>query len=145
VNVLLVFVAFVVLVGRAVDVEQASGRVPEQAPAVRISGGTSVTRPYRVAALPDSSWSQRSRSIAAVRLVFGARSADAIAVVRCETGGTFDPHAIGSQGERGIFQIHPVHFAWAQPRRLFDPVWNARVAYRLSSGGRDWHAWTCKP
>lgn len=85
----------------------------------------------------------RAASLRAIRQVFGARAPAAIRVARCETGGTFDPRAVGRAGERGIFQIHPVHFGWAQPRRLFDPVWNSRVAYRLSRGGRDWRPWSC--
>jgi hypothetical protein len=90
--------------------------------------------------------SAHSRSVAAIRLVFPAATENtAIRVARCETGGTFNPRAVGRAGERGLFQIHPVHFGWAQPWRLFDPVWNARVAYRLSRGGTSWRAWSCKP
>jgi hypothetical protein len=79
-----------------------------------------------------------------IRHQFGARGGKAIAVARCETGGTFDNHAIGSAGERSIFQIHPVHFDWANPRRLYaDPVYATRIAYRLSRAGTDWSAWSC--
>lgn len=86
----------------------------------------------------------RTASIRAIRTVFGARAPAAIRVASCETGGTFYARAVGRAGERGLFQIHPIHFSWAQPGRLFDPVWNSRVAYRLSRGGTSWRAWSCR-
>ena len=75
--------------------------------------------------------------------VFGSRCAAALRVARCES--RLDPRALGAAGERGLFQVHPVHFSWAKPRRLFEPRWNALVARRLSHGGTDWEAWTCRP
>jgi hypothetical protein len=75
----------------------------------------------------------------------GTRCGPAIRVATCETGGTLDPHARGSLGERGLFQIHPVHFGWLNERRLYEPRYNARAAFRLSRGGRDWSPWTCRP
>lgn len=77
----------------------------------------------------------------------------ALRIASCETGGTFDPRALGDAGERGWFQIHPVHFGTVirsrvgrvrvDRDRLYDPVYNTRVAYVLSNGGRDWSPWTC--
>lgn len=84
-----------------------------------------------------------SASVRAIRLVFPAHAEGrAIRVARCES--RLDPRAVGGAGERGLFQIHPVHFSWADPRRLFEPIYNARVAYRLSRGGTSWRAWTCR-
>lgn len=84
-----------------------------------------------------------SASVRAIRLVFPAATENAaIRVARCES--RLNPHALGRAGERGLFQIHPVHFAWAQPGRLYDPVWNSRVAYRLSRGGTRWGPWSCR-
>ena len=77
--------------------------------------------------------------------VFGPRCAAALRVVSCETGGRFDRFAVGRAGERGLFQIHPVHFGWLNERRLFEVRYNARAAFRLSHGGRDWSPWTCRP
>lgn len=117
----------------AINVPRAGGALEEGAPA-SAAGGTA----------PSSS--AHLRAVAAIRLVFPASTeAAAIRVARCETGGTFNPRAVGRAGERGLFQIHPVHFSWAQPHRLFDPVWNSRVAFRLSRGGTNWRPWTCKP
>lgn len=82
------------------------------------------------------------RPTAAIKQVFGIRAPAAIRVARCES--RLYPRALGRAGERGLFQIHPVHFGWAQPWRLFDPVWNSKVAYRLSRGGTNWRHWTCR-
>lgn len=87
--------------------------------------------------------------------LFGARCAQALAVGGCETGGTWDVRALGKAGERGWFQIHPVHFGtvirsryvgsiYVDKSRLYDPRYNARVAYVLSDGGRNWQPWTCR-
>ena len=80
----------------------------------------------------------------AVCRVFRSRCAVAWRIAGCETGGTYDPHALGGDGERGLFQIHPVHFGWLNERRLWEPAYNARAAFRLSHGGRDWGAWSCR-
>lgn len=74
--------------------------------------------------------------------VFKSRCSSAWRVVMCESRG--NPRAVGRAGERGLFQIHPVHFGWAKPARLFEPRWNALVAYRLSRGGTNWRPWTCR-
>lgn len=77
--------------------------------------------------------------------VFGARAAAALRVAECESH--LYPRAIGAAGERGLFQIHPVHRSWLGSRwaRLFEPRVNARVAYGMSDGGTNWSAWSCKP
>lgn len=64
-------------------------------------------------------------------------------IVRCES--TFNPHAVGSAGERGLTQVHPVHrprieamgFTWDD---MFDPRANLDVAYAIWSeqGTRPW-------
>jgi len=89
--------------------------------------------------------SREARARVAVCSVFGPRCSTAMRVVRCETGGTFSRWARGDAGERGIFQIHPVHFGWLDERRLYELRYNAIAAYRLSRGGRDWSHWTCQP
>lgn len=78
-----------------------------------------------------------------IRAVFGRYGRQALRVARCESH--LNPRALGAAGERGIFQIHPVHFRWLDEDRLWQPYYNARVAYRMSRGGRDWRAWTCQP
>jgi Lysozyme like domain len=81
----------------------------------------------------------------AICRVFARRCLTALRVAYCETGGTFNRFALGDDGERGLFQIHPVHFGWLDERRLYEALYNARAAYRLSRGGRDWSHWTCQP
>jgi Lysozyme like domain len=88
----------------------------------------------------------RHRIRSAICSVFtGTRCGPAIRVATCETGGTLNPRARGRLGERGLFQIHPVHFRTFNPRRLFEVLYNVRAAFRLSRGGRDWSPWTCQP
>ncbi len=96
--------------------------------------------------------------VAAIRLVFGPAADRAIRVAYCETAGTLSPtaanltdrHSDGSRGSWGLFQIGSVHREQGESvaafrARMFDPVQNARMAYRLSDGGRsfarDWR--TC--
>lgn len=57
-------------------------------------------------------------------------------IMQCESKGR--PGATGAAGERGLMQIHPVHYD-----STYDPEGNLRAAYRISNGGRDWSAWTC--
>ena len=82
-------------------------------------------------------------SSVAIRQVFPSATEDAaIRVARCES--RLNRWAVGRAGERGLFQIHPIHFYWMDERRLFDPVYNARIAYRLSRGGTSWRHWACR-
>ncbi len=52
-----------------------------------------------------------------------------VQVARCETGGTFNPNAVGRLGEQGIFQLLPVRGLGATFRTMgySDPfnVWEA--------------------
>lgn len=115
--------------------------------------------PHGEQASPAES-SSRTASIRAIRQVFGARAPAAIRVARCETGNTFyarsanwtDRHSDGSRGSFGLFQIGALHrrageSVAAFARRMFDPVANSRVAYRMSRGGTRWSpAWRrCAP
>lgn len=74
----------------------------------------------------------------------------AMRIVSCETGGTFDPNAVGDAGERGWFQIHSTHWGKPQcnPNLLFDPVYNTACAYFIYAGdentsGSGWGPWSC--
>lgn len=62
----------------------------------------------------------------------------ALAVFWCES--KWSPNATGAAGERGIAQIHPIHHD-----STYDPLGNMLAAYRISSGGYDWSAWSCRP
>ncbi len=54
---------------------------------------------------------------------------------------TLDPHAVSpGGGNYGLWQINKVH-RWVDWSRIYDPVYNARCAFRISHGGRDWSAW----
>jgi hypothetical protein len=60
-----------------------------------------------------------------------------LAIMQCESGG--DPNETGSQGEMGLLQIHPDF----HPDATYDPRGNIMAAYRISSGGTDFSAWSC--
>jgi hypothetical protein len=70
---------------------------------------------------------------------FGEQAVPACSVALCES--EYDIGATGRAGERGWFQIHPVHGHWSS----YDPEVNVAYAYRLSRGGTNWSAWSCKP
>lgn len=115
---------------------------------VRVANGN----PAHVAGRAEASEALRTAPVssarearAVIRAVFGDRASAALRVASCETGGTFDSRALGSAGERGLFQVHPVHFGRLDESRLFEPLYNARFAFRLSHGGTDWSAWSCRP
>lgn len=75
---------------------------------------------------------------------FGDQCAKALSVVQCESG--FNPGVVGGAGERGLFQIHPVHApnlgAYGGWDAMFDPAANIAYAYALFSGS-GWGPWTC--
>jgi hypothetical protein len=68
----------------------------------------------------------------------------AIAVAWCESN--HNPGVVGGAGERGLFQIHPVHIPNLGPYggwdAMFDPAANIAYAYALYSGS-GWGPWTC--
>jgi hypothetical protein len=67
-------------------------------------------------------------------------------IVRCETGGTFDPYSIGRQGEQGVAQLHPrgelqTFYRWGY-LDPFSPYQAVRfLAQRIMQGAA--RAWTC--
>jgi hypothetical protein len=66
----------------------------------------------------------------------------AAAIAMAESGG--DPNAYNTEGSYGLWQIdikyHPEYAS--DPSVLFDPTTNARAAYKISSGGKDWSPWS---
>jgi hypothetical protein len=84
--------------------------------------------------------SAHSRSVAAIRLVFGARAPAAISVARCES--RLNPRAVSPTGDYGLF-----HATGAFAARHFNITYHVRWAYRLSRGGTYWVPWArvCRP
>lgn len=105
------------------------------AAAVLTSSTMARPSPYRVAAL-------------AVKRHFPKEQSFAMAVVKCETGSTYDRFATGRAGERGIFQIHPTWFGRrigryvVNSKRLYNPWYNAKIAAELRRVA-GWSQWTC--
>jgi len=53
-----------------------------------------------------------------------------------------NPLAVGSLGERGLFQLHPVHASkFASWDDAFIPSENVRVAYGLYADYGSWFHW----
>lgn len=86
---------------------------------------------------------------------FGPAVAEqAVRVAGCEstgdrTGSRLNPNAVGSQGEIGLFQLHPRYqsgraakFGWTM-NDLFDPAKNIAVAVDLYSES-GWRQWSCR-
>lgn len=83
-----------------------------------------------------------------VPAAFGEHAAE---VARCETGGSFDWHRVGALGERGQFQLHPIHAVRARRMGLdywgdtveaeHDRVLLAVAIWREQS----WQPWSCRP
>lgn len=76
---------------------------------------------------------------------FGDQCSKALSVVYCES--RFNTGTVGAAGERGLFQIHPVHIPYLADRGLswdamFDPASNIAYAYDLYSRS-GWGPWTC--
>lgn len=77
---------------------------------------------------------------------YGVSASYLRSIVRCETAGTYDPYAVGSQGELGAVQLHPRgelprFYAWGYDDP-YDPYQAVPfLAQRLLQGGA--RAWTC--
>ena len=65
-----------------------------------------------------------------------SRARLAASIAMAESSGR--QYATGAAGERGYWQINPVH----GPLSSYDPIGNARAAVILSADGTDWSAWT---
>jgi hypothetical protein len=62
-----------------------------------------------------------------------------------ESGG--NPSAVGDLnitpgGSEGLWQVNLHAHPSYDPTKLFDPVYNAKAALAISSGGSNWHPWS---
>lgn len=44
-------------------------------------------------------------------------------------------------GSHGLFQINGIHRSWVDLNRIYDPIYNINVAYRLSRNGTSLTPW----
>ena len=84
----------------------------------------------------------------------GPKPEDRLAVAKAESGGrpeAFNPDASTGDRSYGLFQINMLGSLGPARRRqyglksdedLYDPLTNARIAYRMSGGGKDWSPWS---
>ena len=78
----------------------------------------------------------------------------AYAVAKAESGGrprAFNPDASTGDRSYGLFQINMLgglgparrkQYGLSSNEDLYDPDTNARIAYRMSGGGKDWSPWS---
>ena len=79
----------------------------------------------------------------AARTVFGARAAVALCIAHYEST---DGRYLYNGVNLGPWQINVAAHPWVDRKRVVsDWLYSARVAYRISNGGRDWSPWSCKP
>lgn len=92
----------------------------------------------------SSTWIERepTTDLEALICSYGWDCATALRVAHCES--TMNPGAVGGAGERGLFQLHPVHAARFGERweLMFDPEVNIAAAHQLWSE-QGWSPWTC--
>jgi hypothetical protein len=73
--------------------------------------------------------------------VFGDNSGNALKIAKCESG--YRDNAISSTNDYGVFQIHYFPHRGTH-EQLLDAEYNIQLAYRMSGGGTNWSAWTCR-
>jgi cell wall-associated NlpC family hydrolase len=65
------------------------------------------------------------------------------AIALAESDGDSDSHATHGEDSKGLWQINvAAHGDWAARTDLYDPLENAKAAYKVSGGGRDVSPWT---
>lgn len=72
----------------------------------------------------------------------GDNAREAWAIAMRESRG--HPRVISSTGDYGLFQLNRAAHGgqpWWDSQRLLTPAYNARIAYKLSDGGRTWYPW----
>lgn len=83
----------------------------------------------------------RAKAVAVNRRVFGWRWRTATCVTWNESNDELDPRH--NNRSRGPFQVDPVAHPWVRSWWLTHSwLYSARVAFRISHGGRDWSAWS---
>jgi hypothetical protein len=102
-------------------------------------------RPQVIAKVePTQKWSKEQISNRIIE-VFGENSESALKIAQCESG--VRDNAIGDRSlnpsSYGIFQIRAFS-SRGTPEQLLDAEYNIQYAYRMSGGGTNWSAWTCK-
>lgn len=103
------------------------------------TAASATTRPDASAAGSWQLTEAEMRSLLVSVNCLGQCQEDAIAVSWCESRHSVE--AVGASGEMGLWQIHP---QW-HPDATTDPEGNARAMMRISAGGTNWWAWSCKP
>ncbi|MEX1103807.1 MAG: transglycosylase SLT domain-containing protein, partial [Dehalococcoidia bacterium] len=111
---------------------QASVQIREAAQEARAGDARKLTLPQLVSVLRVAGWPE-------------SEIPEAVDVAGCESGWALD--AIGTSGERGLFQIHPMHDYRFEVAGVkldpTDPVHNASAALAIWEL-YGWEPWTCQ-
>jgi cell wall-associated NlpC family hydrolase len=76
----------------------------------------------------------------------GSELPTALAIIKAESGG--NPNAINTANrngttDTGLFQINSVHSNWTKGMNLYDPLQNAKAAYKIyTDAGKSWSPWS---
>ena len=88
----------------------------------------------------------KARAQIAICQTFGAHCFDALKVAACETGGTFDPRAVGDHGASlGLFQINRAHWGWVNEGGCSSPATTPGSPGGSPAAERTGAHWTCRP
>ena len=112
---------------------EASVEVQAAREAARVEAGEQLTLRQLVAVLRISGWPEEEIP-------------EAVNVAGCESD--WRPDAVGTFGERGLFQIHPMHNyrfeREGEELNAYNPLHNASVALAIWEL-YGWEPWTCQP
>jgi hypothetical protein len=93
---------------------------------------------------PNQKWTKEQITNRIIE-VFGENYENALKIAQCESG--IRDNAIGDKNlnpsSYGVFQIR-AFINRGTPEQLLDPEYNIQFAYRMSGGGTNFGAWTCK-
>ena len=116
-----------------IEAAPALATVPEPQPPIRAPTIQPAQSQPPVSDIVTSAGVEQWREL--VISIFPTNTVNAVlGIMNCESGG--NPNVTGGVGERGLMQIHPLHFD-----STYDPTGNLLAAYRISGGGYSWGAW----
>ena len=94
--------------------------------------------------LKQDKYNQVRRALVADGMYWAWRSGLAQRIIDCETGGTWNPWAIGTLGELGLWQIWPKYHVDKFDGPWYSPYWNTEAAVDVyREAGYSFSPWSC--